>query len=152
MATYGREQLIKLNPERLEEYTANLATLVQQLCARADELKNINKTAQMFWNEGVGEDVSSYGVSLDKNINLIKGKLSDTLNDYVKTMNVLASTVRNIAGQNVATGGTTTSLGGTKPSSQIDELNNFYSSFRQFDSDSINKYRNPNVFGTSGKM
>ncbi len=152
MATYGREQLIKLNPERLEEYTANLATLVQQLCARADELKTVNKTAQMFWNEGVGEDVSSYGVSLDKNINLIKGKLSDTLNDYVKTMNVLASTVRNIAGQNVATGGTTTSLGGTKPSSQIDELNNFYSSFRQFDSNTTNKYRNPNVFGSTGKM
>lgn len=96
------EELIKLNPEQLEEHTANLATLVQNINNEVENLKLINSTAKQFWNQGVGTDVSSYGSQLEKNIRLINEQLIPQLQEYVNTMNILAAAVRDVSKKTIS--------------------------------------------------
>ena len=91
------EELLKLNPEQVEEHTANLASLVQSISNEVENLKLINNTAKQFWNQGIGTDVSSYGNQLEKNIKFINENIVESLRQYVNTMNMLAAAVRNIS-------------------------------------------------------
>lgn len=98
-------ELIKLNPEQLQEHATNLATLVQNISNEVTNLKLINNTAKQYWNQGVGTDVSSYGEQLEKNIKLINEKIIPSLQRYVQTMNVLADAVRDISSKGVSSSG-----------------------------------------------
>lgn len=90
-------ELINIKPEVLEQHTAELARLTQNISNEAENLKIINATAKQFWNQGIGTDVESYGKELEENIKLINEKILPSLKQYAQTMNTLADAVRKVA-------------------------------------------------------
>lgn len=93
--------LIQLNPDTLEAKSGELASLAQKIANSMQELNQIKATAQLFWNEGVGTDVESYGKSLTDVINYTETNIVSLLNEYSKTMNILASAVRTVSQQSI---------------------------------------------------
>lgn len=93
--------LIQLDPNILETKSGDLASLAQKIANSMQELNQIKATAQLFWNEGVGNDVESYGKSLTDVINYTETNIVSLLIEYSRTMNILASAVRTVSQKSI---------------------------------------------------